>query len=208
MKKFVLCLAVLSASVALCVAPCAAQEAKESFSRITVDTISFEEDGLLTVFDNDGNTIVKFDRFENKNAQGVDLKNARVYGTDGALLMTIVVNIDGSRKQLHLQDSAKKRGLVEIETSLGLGTVTPGVTVQYFGKGYEMSATVKIGVKGTERTKVVTFGGKTAFKTAYKSSIKGRSESSISVENSYLAENRVEAGVWALILFMCEELGY
>lgn len=183
-------------------------ENENNMVKITIDNISFEENSLLKVLDDSNQEIVRYNRFENKNVQGLSVKNTRIYDLNNNLIMTAVINFDQLNTQLYLLNKENQKGLINIQTKAGFGKIINAIKVDYFNKNFTLKDDTKAGMTGSVTiVKELLLDNKTVMKSTRKMAVTGSSGGDILVDKDFLTNNKEEAGIWALIFLNLTELG-
>lgn len=199
MKKYILLILFLSITTIFIIA----KPIGKNMVQLTVDTVSFEDGSKLKVYDDKKETILLFSRFENKNIQIVKINNTKIYNVDDELIMTIVVNFKQSIVELHTLNNQKERGLIRLTSGMFFST---DEKVDYYGKPFELDYQTSSFGTVTVKKKLY-YKDKLVMLSTTKTSPGGVKDSGIFVDKAFLKNNKIEAGIWAIIYMMLSELG-
>ncbi len=169
----------------------------ENFTNIFFDEVIFDEDDFMKIIDNNGNTIINYEWYENKKSQNI--RNAKIYNENKELIMTLVyMDQESGAYQIHFKDNEEKRGVINIMRDPG-SLVTYNFKVNYFIEGFDLrfyidndDTTTKVG-KLYYNNDLVMFYKKVINKMEF------QENSDLYVEKNFLENNKIDTGFWALI---------
>jgi hypothetical protein len=180
---------------------------EETMMTVNIDKVSFDDNGMLKVYDESNKPILQFNRFENKNIQGTNIKNTRIFDMKNKPIMTVVIFFDQSTIQLHLQNKNNAKGLINIATTAGFGSIKTDITIDYFGKKYSLTHNTAMGMGSIETEKVLSFNEKPVMNFKAKTGASGSNNTGIQVDRDFLSKNKEDAAIWSILFLMMTELG-
>ncbi len=172
--------------------------------RVEVDTLAFDEDSLLGIYDGAGNLISNFSRIEKKNNY---ISPFRVLGNNKEHLYT--VSYDDINNIIIIVSKEKKKGKIAFEIKkkglLGIW-IKVKTRVSFFGKPYKLKYTKNNSFKNHSTEYTITYDSKPVIKKIWKyDAKKGKSFQKIVVDKLFLDDNKIDCSIWILALQALDE---
>jgi len=181
-------------------------------SKIKIQNVSFEENGKMQIQDEEGNAIALYDRFENKNIQALNIKNARIYDLNNQLIMTLVISFEGTTFAINLLNKDKKTGFVKQSVLMKKMKAEKIFNVDHFNKKYSVKSEQNQNIKMAENETFVYLDDQTVvykLRTIdFKDQTKSTNMTDYDVDKNFLKNNKEDAAVWSLICMMMAELSF
>lgn len=173
----------------------------ENKVEIEIDKVAFDENSLFGIYDEAGNLIVNFDRFENKNSK---INSFKIFNDKKEHIYTIVA--DDIEQTVSIMSKDGKRGKLSLKVGLSGMNIKMTAEVKYFGKPYDLLIEMDFGMGSFSSDYIVTYESKPIMKESISASLSGDSEKKVYVDKTFLDANKIDCAIWALSLLAFDEL--
>ncbi len=181
--------------------------------KLEVDTLAFDEDSLLGIYDDEGNLISNFSRIEKKNNY---ISPFKVLGDNEEHLYT--VSYDEINDTIVIVNKDRKKGKIFFTKKKGLSLrLKFDTVVSFFDKPFalEYTTTRTAGrtLLGTLNNRsyvnkyTITYNSKPVIKKTWKYDYKkGQGSQELIVDTEFLRTNKIDCVVWILALQVIDEV--
>ncbi|GEM_PF-3947292 len=171
---------------------------------ISLDNVAFEEGDYMSVLNSDNQIIAYYHRFENQSSP---VKSVRVFDTEKNLKYVLVPIMSDEGFKIHIRDSNKRRGLLNLTASIKGLSIKYLSEVDYFGKPYSFRYSSKIGIGKIRVDETVQYRGEDVISNRTKvSALSGIDVPPLTVDKEFYEGNKLDAANWVLILELLKEL--
>jgi hypothetical protein len=173
---------------------------------ITIDEVAFDAEDLMRVADGSDNLMAYFDRTENKAMPAVP--GIKVFNGKKRHIYTLMPVIEKSEIAIHIKNIENDtRGKISLTASINGMNVDYTCDVDFFRKNYSIDYVVNVGFGGSSQEITVDFNSSPVLYQKVSVSIqKGVGQTKLQADNNYLADNCIDAAVFALSLKLIDEI--
>lgn len=171
---------------------------------ISLDNVAFEEGDYMSVLNSGNEVIAYYDRFDNQSSA---VRSVRVFDVEKNLKYVLVPIISDNGFKIHIRDSKKTRGLLNLTARMKGLSIKYLSEVDYFGKPYGFEYVTKLGIGKVNMNETVLFEGQKVISNKTKvSALSGIDVSPLTVDKEFYEENELDVANWALIIELLNEL--
>ena len=171
---------------------------------LTIDKASFDENELLQVLDDNNQIVALYDRFNNKSS---NVKSLKIFDSDENLIYTLVPLTNRDNFEIHIQNSNKERGLINLRPRFSGMSVKIDSSVDFFNLPYDYEYKAKVGFGSVETNELVYFNGQQVISFDTRGSVfKGISITPFDIDSEYYRTHPFDAVCWIFIMELFDEL--
>lgn len=171
---------------------------------LRVDEVAFVENQLLQVLDDNNQIVALYDRFNNKSS---NVKSVKIFDPEGNLIYTLVPITNRDNLEIHILNSNKERGLINLQPRLNGMSVKIDSKVDFFNLPYDYEYKAKVGFGSVETNELVYFNGQQVISFDTRGSVfKGISITPFDIDTEFYNTHQFDAVCWVFIMELFDEL--
>lgn len=177
---------------------------KPKISYYSIETISFEEDSFLSLYDNNKNVIGYYKRFDNKTSE---IKSAKYFDSNKKLLYTMIPVKRSKKGTLHIKDTNDKKSSLSLTVGSGFGGISFDTNTDFYDKPYSFGMAVDSGFGGVSLEFAVYYNDKKVM--YWSTSMESAESDDIKIEvydTELLNQNNTDTGFWLLSLILLSDI--
>ncbi|WP_157962306.1 hypothetical protein [Winogradskyella aurantiaca] len=171
---------------------------------LRIDKVAFVENQLLQVLDDNNQIVALYDRFNNKSS---NVKSVKIFDLEGNLIYTLVPITNRDNFEIHIQNSNKERGLINLQPRLNGMSVKIDSKVDFFNLPYDYEYKAKVGFGSVETNELVYFNGQQVISFDTRGSVfKGISIKPFDIDSEFYNTHQFDTVCWVFIMELFDEL--